>query len=277
MVDIPRHVAGADPVETGTDKLLAWVQDGVGWLVFNNPARRNALSLEMSGAVPGVLDVFDRRRDVAVVVMTGAGDRAFVSGADISEFGEQRTSPEARARYDDAAAAANRAWEALDKPLLAMIRGYCMGGGLLTALRADIRLAAAGSQFAIPAARLGVGYGLSGVERLLALVGPAWTAEILFSARRLSADEAVRIGLVNRVVAPEALSDEVRALAGAIAANAPLTVRACKVAIAEAQRAPDQRGAARVEALVEACFRSADYVEGQRAFLEKRPPRFEGR
>jgi enoyl-CoA hydratase/carnithine racemase len=277
VTDTPRPPAGAEPLPTGTEKLVAWVLEGVGWVVFNNPARRNAMSLEMSSAIPAVVEAFGRRPDVAVVVMTGAGDQAFVSGADISEFGEHRSSPEARARYDDAAAAATRAWESLDKPLLAMIRGYCMGGGLLTALRADIRLAAAGSQFAIPAARLGVGYGLPGVERLLALVGPAHTAEILFSARRLSAQEAERIGLVNRVVAPEALEGEVRALAGAIAANAPLTVRACKAAIAAAQRPPDERHTARLESLVEACFRSADYLEGQRAFMEKRQPLFEGR
>jgi enoyl-CoA hydratase/carnithine racemase len=170
-----------------------------------------------------------------------------------------------------------RAWRTLDKPVLAMIRGYCIGGGLLAALRADIRLAAVGSQFGVPAARLGLGYAFGGVEELAALVGASWAAEILFSARRLTADEALRIGLVNRVVAPERLEPEVRALANAIAANAPLTVRACKVAIREAMKPPSERDRAHVDELVETCFRSEDYLEGQAAFAEKREPRFRGR
>jgi enoyl-CoA hydratase/carnithine racemase len=158
-----------------------------------------------------------------------------------------------------------------------MIRGYCIGGGLLTALRADIRLAAEGSQFGVPAARLGLGYAFGGVEELVALVGPSWAAEILFSARRLSADEALSIGLVNRVVPPGRLEPDVRELARAIAANAPLTVRACKVGIREATRPPGDRDRALVDQLVEACFRSEDYLEGQAAFAQKREPRFRGR
>jgi enoyl-CoA hydratase len=266
----------ASEIETGTEKLLARVEDGIGWMIFNNPARHNALSMEMQRAVPRVLAAFRDDLDARVIVVTGAGDRAFVSGADISEFGERRTSVEARAHYDAAMAEGWRAWRELDQPVLAMIRGYCIGGGLLMALRADIRVAAEGSQFGVPAARLGLGYAFGGVEELVALVGPSWTAEILFSARRLSADEALRIGLLNRVVPPDRLEPEVRALAGAIAANAPLTVRACKVAIREAMRAPADRDRALVDQLVEQCFRSEDYREGQAAFAEKREPRFRG-
>jgi enoyl-CoA hydratase/carnithine racemase len=158
-----------------------------------------------------------------------------------------------------------------------MIRGYCIGGGLLTALRADIRIAAEGSQFGVPAARLGLGYGFGGVKALVDVVGTSWTAEILFSARRLSAGEALRIGLVNRVVPGERLEDEVMELARSIRDNAPLTVAACKAAIREAVSDPDRRDLARVAELIEACFRSEDYLEGQRAFREKRPPRFSGR
>lgn len=264
-------------LDTGTEKMLAHVEDGVGFMVYNNPARRNAQSMEMLQAVPLILRSFQEDPEVAVVVVTGAGDRAFVSGADISEFGERRTTPEARAEYDRAQRDGSQAWDQVDKPIIAMIRGYCMGGGLLTALRADMRLAAEGSQYAVPAARLGLGYGFAGVEQLMAVVGAAWTAEILYSARRLSAEEALRIGLVNRVVPPERLEPEVKELASAIAANAPLTVKACKAAIREAQRPPAERNLASVQALVEACFRSEDYAEGQRAFLERRPPRFVGR
>ena len=263
-------------IDTGTEKMLARVEDGIGWLTYNNPERHNAMSMEMQRAVPRALDAFADHADVRVVVVTGAGNRAFVSGADISEFGERRTSVDARAEYDAAGAAAWAAWRALDTPIIAMIRGYCIGGGLLTAMRADIRIAAEGSQFGVPAARLGLGYAFGGVEELVALVGPSWAAEILFSARRLSADEALHIGLVNRVVPADVLEAQVRALAHAIAANAPLTVRACKVAIREALRAPAERDRALVDELVEACFRSEDYLEGQAAFAEKREPRFRG-
>jgi enoyl-CoA hydratase/carnithine racemase len=162
------------------------------------------------------------------------------------------------------------------KPVIAMIRGYCMGGGLLTALRADIRIASDDAQFAVPAARLGLGYAMAGVAALSDVVGTAWAAEILFSARRLSADEAQRIGLVNRVVPVADLATEVDTLAHQIAANAPLTVAACKAALRELSRPPERRDTAGVAALVEACFRSDDYREGQRAFAERRPPEFRG-
>jgi len=231
----------------------------------------------MLAALPPTLAALQADPGVRVVVLTGAGERAFVSGADISEFEERRTTPVARSAYDEALAAATRAWALLDKPVLAMIRGYCIGGGLLTALRADIRIAAEGSQFGVPAARLGLGYGFAGVKALVDVVGPSWTAEILFSARRLSAGEALRIGLVNRVVPGERLEDEVMELARSIRDNAPLTVAACKAAIREAVSDADRRDLARVAELAEACFRSEDYLEGQRAFREKRPPRFTGR
>ena len=225
-------------IDPGTDRMLAHVDGRVGWMTYNNPARHNALSMDMIAAVPSILRSLQADPDVAVIVVTGAGERAFVSGADISEFGERRTSIEARATYDRALADSWRAWDEVDKPIIAMIRGFCIGGGLLTALKADIRLAAAGSQFGVPAARLGLGYGFGGVQQLVGLVGPAWTSEILFSARRLSADEALRIGLVNRVVPPETLADDVVELAATIAANAPLTVRACKLAIRQARTDP---------------------------------------
>jgi enoyl-CoA hydratase len=263
--------------KSGTDKLLVEVAGPVATVTFNNPAKRNALSGEIRAALPGVLAALAADQDVRVLVVTGAGDQAFVSGADITEFARQRTSPEARAEFDASMAAIGRAWAGLDKPVIAMIRGFCMGGGLLTALQADIRIAADNAQFGIPAARLGLGYGFGGVTALTSLVGPAWTAEILFSARRFSAAEALQMGLVNRVVPGPELEEQVMSLAAAIAGNAPLTIAAAKAAIREAGRSPDRRDLTRVEEMVEACFRSEDYQEGQRAFAEKRPPRFSGR
>jgi enoyl-CoA hydratase/carnithine racemase len=263
--------------DTGTGRMLVDVTGAVAVLTFNNPAKRNALSADMRDALPAVITTLQADADVRVVVMTGAGDKAFVSGADISEFARQRTDAADRAQFDRGMSAIGRAWASLDKPVIAMIRGFCMGGGLLTALQADIRIAADDSQFGIPAAKLGLGYGLDGVTALMNLVGPAWTAEILYSARRFSAAEALQMGLVNRVVPVDSLHAEVMSLAAGIAANAPLTVAAAKAAIREAGRSPDRRDVARVEALVEACFRSEDYLEGQRAFAEKRPPTFTGR
>ena len=262
---------------TGTDQLLVEVRDGVAVVTFNNPEKRNAMSLGMRTALPGALAALADDPEVRVVVCTGAGDRAFVSGADISEFGAQRTDAAARAEYDRAGAAIDRAWKSLDKPVIAMIRGFCIGGGLVTALQADIRIAAEGSQFGIPAARLGLGYGFGGVTALTALVGPAVTADILFSARRLDAAEALRVGLVNRVVPADRLEAEVMTLATTITQNAPLTVAAAKVAIRAAGQPSDRRDLSRVTEMVEACFQSDDYREGQRAFAEKRPPTFLGK
>ena len=261
---------------TGTDQLLVEVAGSVATVTFNNPARRNALTAQMRAALPGVLTALNADGDVRVVVATGAGEAAFMSGADISEFAAQRTAPADRAAFDRGQAALAEAWATLDKPVIAMIRGYCLGGGLLTALQADIRIASDDSQFGIPAARLGLGYGFSGVTGLMALVGPAKAAEILFSARRFSAAEALQMGLVNQVVPGDALRETVYGLASAIAGNAPLTVAAVKAAIREASRPAQERDLARVKAMVEACFRSADYLEGQRAFAEKRPPTFTG-
>lgn len=267
-----RHV-----YDTGTDKLLAERQGGVATVTFNNPTKHNALAREMQMALPHVIDAIGHDQAVRVLVLTGAGDRAFVSGADISEFGEHRTQVADRAEYDRAGAETAQAWAAFDKPVIARIHGFCIGGGLLTALAADIRVASDDSQFGVPAAKLGLGYAMSGVDALASVVGRAWAAEILFSARRLSAAEALQIGLVNRVVPADGLDAAVAELAARIAANAPLTIRAVKASLQELRRPSEQRDRDRVAELVEACFRSDDYREGQAAFAERRPPRFVGR
>ena len=260
-----------------TERMIAEIKDGIGWVIYNNPKRLNAVSLEMTEALPVIFDTYEERDDVRVVVLRGAGERAFVSGADISEFEKNRSSEESRRVFDEKGKIAASRIEAFTKPIIAMIQGYCIGGGLMAALRADIRIASEDARFGIPAARLGLGYGFSGVAPLVDLVGPAVANEILFSARRFSADEALRMGLVNRVVPGSALEPAVRELARTIADNAPLTVRAAKFAIRQCARDPDARDLDEAARLVEACFRSEDYVEGRRAFMEKRRPAFHGR
>lgn len=260
-----------------TDRIITEKRDGVGWLTFNNPARHNALSFDMWSAMPDAFADFDRDDDVRLIILTGAGGKAFVSGADISEFEDKRAAAEAIEHYD---AAADRAFAALHgarKPTIAMIRGYCIGGGLAVALGCDLRFASAESRFGIPAARLGLGYQYPGLRKLVATVGHAFAREILFTARQFDAAEAAAIGLVNRVVMGDELEAFVAKTAASIAQNAPLTIRAAKLAIDAAIRDESERDLAAVEQAVNACFTSQDYAEGRRAFVEKRRPAFRGR
>ena len=260
-----------------TDKMLARKDGPIGWMIYNNPARHNAMSLEMQEGIVQILESFRTDPEVRVVVIRGAGEQAFVSGADISEFESRRATAATRRRYDEAGARAGAAMSRLEVPLIAMIHGFCLGGGLATAMRADLRIASEDAVFGIPAARLGLGYGFGGVKGLVDLVGPAFAAEILLSARRFSANEALDMGLLNRVVPNDELEKTVRELALQIASNAPLTVRAAKAAIREAMKDREKRDLERVERLVRDCFESEDYVEGRRAFMEKRTPEFRGR
>ena len=264
-------------MKLSTRKILAEVDGSIGWLTFNQPERRNAMSMEMWQGVADALESFQGDPNVRVVVMRGAGGQAFASGADISEFDRHRASADQQKAYSALAARGNRWLRQLDKPLIAMIQGYCVGGGLAIALTADVRIATPGSQFGIPAARLGLGYGFSRLATLARLVGPSVARDILFSARFRPADEALRVGLINRIVPEDALEAEARAYAGLIAANAPMTVRAAKAALREWERDPADRDLARVETLVSACFDSEDYREGRRAFAQKRPPAFRDR
>jgi len=251
-------------------------EGGVGTLVFDHPERRNAVSVNMWAALPDALAGFAQDPDVRVVVMRGAGDKAFVSGADISQFDEQR-SGDNHAGYDDAAALAFLALASFDKPLIAMIHGYCIGGGLAIALTADLRYADEHSRFAIPAARLGVGYHMGGVGDLAALVGMSTALEIFYTARKFDADEALRTGLVNAIVPATELEAHVQGVAAQISENAPLTIRAVKLAAQELSRPDGKRDYARVNAAVAACYASEDYKEGIAAFLGKRRPAFRGR
>jgi len=260
-----------------TDKMLAHVEDGVGWITFNQPKKRNAVSFVMWQAIPEIISDFTSRDDVRVVVMRGAGDKAFVSGADISEFEEVRNTPEQVVIYENATSAANAALRTLDKPLIAMIRGFCIGGGMAIALSADLRITADDGQFGVPAAKLGLGYGYGGIKELMNIVGPSFAKEIFFTGGRFSASDAETMGLVNRVVPVDELESSVTTLAKTIADNAPMTVKAAKAAVNEGTKNPDERDLKSVAAMVEACFNSEDYKEGRRAFMEKRKPQFQGR
>jgi enoyl-CoA hydratase len=248
----------------------------IGYLIVNNPARHNAMSLEMWQAVSTLLDEFAGDPAIRVVVFTGAGDKAFVAGADISRFGTERADQNAVARYNAITETAFADLDRFPKPTIAMIRGYCIGGGLALALGCDLRVCADSSRFALPAAKLGLGYGFAGLKKFVDIVGPAFTKEIFFTARQFDATEAHRMGLVNQVVPETELPARVNRYAEAIAANAPLTVEATKFIIREVLKDPAQRDLEACAEVVRRCFSSRDYVEGRNAFLEKRKPQFTG-
>ena len=262
-------------LELSTDNMLAEIDGPIGWMTFNKPARRNAVSLDMWEAVPAILDRFEQDPAVRVIVLKGAGDQAFVSGADISQFEKVRSSQEANEHYEAVSGEASRRLIACPKPTIAMIRGFCIGGGLAIAIACDLRIASAGARFGVPAARLGLGYGAPGVKKLMEIVGPSFTKEIFFTARHFSADEAKDMGLVNRVVDEEGLAAYTRRYCATVAENAPMTIHALKRTVGELVRGADADLAA-CDRLVTACFDSQDYVEGRRAFMEKRLPVFRG-
>jgi enoyl-CoA hydratase len=262
---------------TQTEKMIARKEGRVGYIVFNNPERHNAMSLEMWEATSDILAAYKKDDDVRVVVLTGAGTKAFISGADISKFGSERASQEAVAHYNAATERAYAGVHDFPKPTIAMIRGYCIGGGLGLATSCDMRIAADNARFAVPAAKLGLGYDYPGLKRLMDIVGPSFTKEIFFTARQFDAEEAKIMGLVNRVLPEAQLEDFVKNYADTIAANAPLTVESVKLIVGQALVDESRRDMAAIAASVKRCFDSQDYIEGRTAFMEKRKPQFTGR
>lgn len=245
-------------------------------MVFDHEKRRNAITVDMWEAIPRVAEELQRDEQVRVVVMRGAGDEAFVSGADISEFEQTRTGNAGRA-YDAMTARAFAALQALEKPLVACIHGFCIGGGAAIALTADLRFAAEDALFAVPPARLGLGYHTAGIRALIRVVGFSETANLLFTARRVGASDARHIGLVNEVFAKDLLDEAVDEIAHTIASNAPLTIRSAKMTLQELAKLESQRDLDRIRASIEDCYQSDDFKEGVRAFLEKRKPVFTGK
>lgn len=264
-------------VEYSSGRILAEAADGVGTITFNQPSKRNAMSVEMWDGLATVLRAWADDPAVRVVVLTGAGDKAFVSGADISQFEANRSDAAAQIEYGKLTAAGRDTLATYRKPVIARIQGFCLGGGLGIAMSADLRIAAESSAFGIPAAKLGIAYGWDMVRTLISLVGQANARMMLFTGERMGAAEALRIGLVHRVVPDAALDETVRGLAATLAGNAPLSILGMKHIIGQALADPAERDMASVAAAVSACFDSADYAEGRTAFMAKRKPQFQGR
>jgi enoyl-CoA hydratase len=257
-----------------TPYLRAWRDGSTGFLLLNRPERRNALNREMWAALPALVKALDSDPETRLLVVRSAGSEAFAAGADISEFADARSSPEKVGEYEALNGAAFAALRNTSKPAIAMIQGFCIGGGLALALACDLRIASEAAVFSLPPAKLGLAYPLEGLRDLLQAVSPAFAKEMLFTAKRYTAHEALKAGLVHRVVAADRLEADTHDLCAGIGENAPLTLKASKRAIdalAGRQVADD------LAELAAACFASDDYAEGQRAFLEKRNARFTGR
>jgi enoyl-CoA hydratase/carnithine racemase len=262
-----------------TERVQSWMdEDGSTLHIrFNNPERHNALSVDMWEAVPVLLALAETDERVRLVVFSGAGEKAFVSGADISQFEDMRAAREAVARYELMAEQALMGIYNFSKPTLACIRGYCIGGGVNVAMSCDIRIASSDAVFSIPAARLGLGYRYSAMKNLVDLVGPGVAKDLFFTARRISAVEAKEVGLISRVCAPDQLPALLAEYTQALAANAPLTVRAGKAIVAEILKPSPEVDFDKCKQLIQGCFQSEDYAEGRKAFMEKRKPVFRGK
>jgi enoyl-CoA hydratase len=273
MLDVP-----AQSQKSFADgKILKSITDGVGIITFNNPEKRNAMSIEMWDGLGAALIELREDDNVRVVILTGAGDKAFMSGADISQFEKNRRDAKANEEYNRKSDAQRALLAEYPKPTISCIRGFCLGGGLQIAMLTDMRFAAVDSQFGIPAAKLGIAYGFEGLRHLVSLVGPSWARLILYTGMRIDSAEALRIGLVDRVMANDKLWDETLEIARTISGNAPLAVKAAKITIAQTLKDKDDRDMGAIKAIGTACMDSEDFREGRQAFMEKRKPQFKGR
>ena len=273
MLDIPK----ASDKSFADGKILRSVTEGVGVITFNNPAKRNAMSLDMWEGLGHALTELRDDPEVRVMIMVGAGDKAFVSGADISQFEKTRHNAQASEEYSRKSAAQRALLAEYPKPTIACIRGFCLGGGMQVAMLADMRIASENSQFGIPAAKLGIAYGYDGLKHLVSLVGPSWARLILYTGMRIDSAEALRIGLVDRVVPDTELWGATMEIARTISGNAPLAVKAAKITIAQVLKDPDKRDMDAIKAIGTACMDSEDFREGRQAFMEKRKPKFKGK
>ncbi|AWM04567.1 enoyl-CoA hydratase [Bradyrhizobium amphicarpaeae] len=258
-------------------KILQHTAGGVGVITFNNPDKRNAMSLEMWQGFGEALTSLRDDQTVRVVILRGAGGKAFVSGADISQFEKVRHNAAASEEYARRSAAQRALLADYPKPTIACIEGFCLGGGMQVAMLADMRMAAHGSQFGIPAAKLGIAYGFDGLRHLVSLVGPSWARLLMYTGMRIDSAEALRIGLVERVFPVDELWGETMTIAETISQNAPLAIKAAKITIAQVLKDESQRDMDAIKAIGTACMDSRDFREGRQAFMEKRKPQFQGR
>ena len=273
MTSTPATAAYTSP----TERVQAWTEGSTLHIRFNNPSRHNALSVDMWQAVPPLLAQAERDAAIRLVVFSGAGDKAFVSGADISQFEDMRAAREAVAHYEVMAEEALMSIYRCAKPTLAAIRGFCIGGGVNVAISCDMRIAADDSVFSIPAARLGLGYRLSALKNLVNLVGVGAAKDLFFTARKIDAAEAKSLGLVTRTCAPDKLPELLAEYTTAMGANAPLTVYAGKRIMQEILKDDADLDRTLCQQLIRNCFESEDYAEGRRSFMEKRKPVFRGK
>jgi len=261
-----------------TEKLLLQKDGPIGWITFNQPEKRNAVSQEMWQAMPEYVADLAADPAIRVVILRGAGETAFVAGADISQFKDRRRNAADEEEYRRISGAGSDSLARLGKPLVAMIHGFCIGGGVSIAITCDLRIAADDARFGIPAARLGLGYHYKGMEKLMSLIGPSYTKELFFTARTdFSAQDALRMGLVNQVVPKADLDRFTRDYALTMSRNAPLTQRSAKASVEQLLKPEAQRDYALLDKLIKDCFDSQDYQEGVKAFSEKRRPQFQGR
>lgn len=279
---VPLHLTalGCSPhvmmqLPSPTPHLEASIEGTIGWLLLNNPARRNALNAAMWAAIPGLVEALASKPQVRCIILRGAGAEAFAAGADISEFAATRNDAAAAAAYEALNGAALMALRQAAKPVIAMIHGFCIGGGLAIAMACDLRIADTTAVFSLPPARLGLAYPLESLHDLVSLVGPAVAKDLILTARRISSVEAHRLGLIERLATD--LSGETAALAAEMANGAPLTQLHAKRAIDRVTRRPGHASAEEVAELAARCFNSADYAEGRAAFLAKRKPVFTGK
>jgi enoyl-CoA hydratase len=277
MLDVPKSTEKSAEKSHAGGKILQSIDEGVGVITFNNPEKRNAMSLDMWEGLGHALVELRDDPDVRVVILAGAGDKAFVSGADISQFEKTRHNAEASEEYSKKSAAQRALLADYPKPIIACVRGFCLGGGMQMAMAADIRIASENSQFGIPAAKLGIAYGYDGLKHLVSLVGPSWARLLMYTGMRIDSAEAMRIGLVDRVVPDTELWNATSEIARTISGNAPLAIKAAKITIAQVLKDPGDRDMAAIKAAGIACMDSEDFREGRRAFMEKRKPQFKGR
>lgn len=265
------------PTDFADGRLKAGRDGAVGRIIFNNPDRMNAMALAMWDGLKEALTLFEHDDTIRVVVLSGAGEKAFVSGADISEFDQLRSTPAGVEDYNARSEAADAALYNFSKPTIAEIKGFCVGGGMGLAVGCDLRICTDDTRIGITAGKLGLGYGYDGVRKLVHLLGPAVTAEILYTAKLFTAEEALLKGMVSQIVPRADLRSAVDDLAHRIAANAPLTVEAAKAAIRTISVPENGVSREGVNALTAACFASEDYAEGRAAFAQKRKPEFKRR